>query len=227
MKTHKLSFAPALPMMLVFAAIIFSMVVFSLPGRGQSEVTQEVTAPAPPGMQTATFAAGCFWSMQAIFQQLKGVIKVDPGYAGGTAPHPSYDEVEEGNTGYAETANITFDPKIISYNTLLRVLLTVRNPTTPDQQGPDIGTNYRSIIFYRSPKQQQEAEAMIQEINAEHFWQDPIVTTVQPYTTFWRAEAYHLDYYAKHPDQPYCLYVIAPEIAAFRAEYPQLLKPAK
>lgn len=212
------------PLLVVLALIGFAGALLTLPSHGAPEVTQEVTAPPPPGMQQATFAAGCFWSMQAIFQQLKGVVKVDPGYSGGTLPHPSYDQVETGLTNYAETVNITYEPKVISYRALLRVLLTARDPTTLNSQGPDYGTNYRSVIFYRNGTQKQEAEAMIQQVNAQHFWRDPIVTTVMPFTTFWRAESYHLDYYRKHPYQPYCADVIAPEIARFRAMYPSLLK---
>lgn len=208
----------------VVALALAGFLAWHSAGKVSAEQTQEVTAPAPPGMETATFAAGCFWSMQAIFQQLKGVEKVDPGYAGGTAPHPSYDEVETGSTGYAETANITFDPKVISYRQLLQVLLTARDPTTLNRQGPDEGTNYRSVIFYRSPEQKTEALQAIHEIDAKHIWPNPIVTQVVPFTTFWRAEGYHLNYYAKHPDQPYCQYVIAPEIARFRQMYGPWLK---
>ncbi|MBV9849364.1 MAG: peptide-methionine (S)-S-oxide reductase MsrA [Armatimonadetes bacterium] len=172
----------------------------------------------------ATFAAGCFWSMEAIFQQLRGVEKVEPGYAGGTLPHPRYEQVETGTTGYAETVNITFDPKVISYRDLLRVLLTVRDPTTLNQQGPDAGPQYRSVIFYRSEGQKRAAEMMIRQITTEHLWNQPIVTAIAPFTTFYRAEDYHLDYYRHHPNEPYCQYVIAPEIAQFRAEFKSKLK---
>lgn len=211
----------------VFAlAALVAVIFIALHGVGRvsAEPTQEETAPPPPGMQMATFAAGCFWSMQAIFQQLKGVEKVDPGYAGGTIPHPSYEEVETGQTGYAETVNITFDPKVISYKQLLQVLLTARDPTTLNQQGPDEGTNYRSVIFYRNAEQEREAKEEMAQITAQHLWRDPIVTELVPYTTFWRAESYHLDYYNRHPDQPYCQYVIAPEIAHFRSMYRSWLK---
>lgn len=209
---------------IAIALVALGFVALHGTGRVSAEPTQEEVAPAPPGMEMATFAAGCFWSMQAIFQQLKGVEKVDPGYAGGTMPHPSYEQVETGDTGYAETVNITFDPKVISYRQLLQVLLTVRDPTTLNQQGPDVGTNYRSVIFYRSPLQKEEALQAIQEITAKHVWANPIVTQISPYTTFWRAESYHLNYYARHPDQPYCAYVIAPEIARFRQMYGSWLK---
>ena len=182
-----------------------------------------VTQPGP-NRQVATFAAGCFWSMEAIFKQLKGVDHVDPGYAGGTLANPSYEQVETGTTGHAESVNVIYDPKVISYRQLLQVLLTVRDPTTLDQQGNDSGPQYRSVIFYRNPAQKQIAETAIHEVGASHVWQNPIVTKVEPFTHFYRAEDYHLDYYILHPDEDYCRYVIAPEIAKFQAEYKGLLK---
>jgi len=186
--------------------------------------TQAVTAPPPQGRQVATFAAGCFWSMEAIFKQLKGVDKVEPGYSGGTKAHPSYEQVENGDTGYAESINITFDPKVISYKDLLQVLLEARNPTTMNQQGPDAGPQYRSVVFYRNAAQKQAADEEIQEVNAQHVWRNLIVTEVQPFGSFWRAEGYHLDYYNLHPDQGYCANVIAPEIADFRSKFRSKLK---
>ncbi len=205
------------------AALAFAMTL-SAPGRTSAAPTQAVTGPPPKGKEMATLAAGCFWSMEAIFKQLKGVDKVEPGYAGGTLAHPSYEQVETGTTGHAESLNITFDPKVISYRELLQVLLTARDPTTPDQQGPDRGPQYRSVIFYRSATQKQTAEEAIQEVNATHVWGSPIVTTVTPFTNFYRAEDYHLDYYRLHPDEPYCAMVIAPEIADFRAKFKSKLK---
>lgn len=175
--------------------------------------------------ETATFAAGCFWSMEAMFKQLRGVAKAEPGYAGGKTANPSYEEVEMGTTGHAEALNITFDPKVITYRDLLEVLLTARNPTTRDRQGPDEGPQYRSIIFYRNEAQQRAATEMIQKINTSHIWPDPIVTKVQPYTQFYRAESYHFDFYRQHPDQPYCRNVVAPELAEFRAKFKAKLKP--
>jgi len=210
-----------------FALMLLALCAFAvmrLPAPALAEPTQAETGPPPAGKQVATFAAGCFWSMEAIFKQLRGVERVDPGYAGGTMPHPSYEQVETGQTGYAESVNIIYDPKVISYKQLLRVLLTVRDPTTLNRQGPDEGTNYRSVIFYHNAEQKVEAEQAIQQITAEHIWADPIVTKVQPFTTFWRAEDYHLNYYALHPNQPYCAYVIAPEIARFRQMYRSELK---
>jgi len=212
---------------LAIGLVLLCAVFLSLsPGgpKAFGEVTQEQTGPPPPGLDRATFAAGCFWSMEAIFKQLKGVTSVYPGYSGGTLPHPSYELVETGTTGYAESINIIFDPKVITYTQLLDVLLTVRNPTTLDQQGNDIGSQYRSIIFYRDAEQKAEAENDIALINSQHIWPDPIVTEVVPFDTFYRAEAYHLNYYNLHPNEGYCAYVIAPEIANFREKFKSLLK---
>ena len=196
-----------------------------------SGCTQANSAPLPqiytkvaPGSETATFAAGCFWSMEAIFQQLKGVEKIEPGYAGGNAANPTYEQVETGLTGHAETINISYDPKVISYRDLLQVLLTVRNPTTLNQQGPDAGTQYRSVIFYRNAAQKQEAEEAIQKTTAAHLWPGRIVTAVQPFTHFYPAESYHDDYYRHHPDEGYCALVIAPEITEFRSKFAAKLK---
>ncbi len=199
-----------------FAGVLACLLLFAAPGQA---------APSPAGQQeTATFAAGCFWSMEAIFKQLKGVQSVQSGYAGGKMANPSYEQVETGTTGYAEALNITFDPKVITYKDLLDVLLVARNPTTLNQQGPDEGPQYRSVIFYHTPAQQQAAREMIAKVTTERIWQAPIVTAVAPFTTFYPAEAYHKNYYALHPDEPYCANVIAPEIAAFRAKFKSKLK---
>lgn len=174
--------------------------------------------------ETATFAAGCFWSMEAIFKQLKGVEKAEPGYAGGKTVKPSYEQVETGTTGHAESLNITFDPKVITYRDLLTVLLTVRDPTTLNRQGPDEGTQYRFIIFYRNDEQRKAAEETIQKFTADKVWSHPIVAEVKPFTNFYRAENYHFDYYRLHPNEPYCAHVIAPEIAEFKAKFKDKLK---
>ncbi len=202
----------------------FAFAAGMTPGHTASNRTQAVTAPPPKGREVATFAAGCFWSMEAIFKQLKGVDKVEPGYAGGRAASPSYEQVETGTTGYAESLNIIYDPKVISYRDLVDVLLVARNPTTLNQQGPDEGTQYRSVIFYRNAAQKQAAQQMIAKVNAAHTWDAPIVTAVQPFSTFYRAEDYHLDYYRLHPNEGYCASVIAPEIAEFRAKFKSKLK---
>lgn len=180
--------------------------------------------PTPAGKEVATLAAGCFWSMEAIFKQLKGVEKVEPGYAGGSKEKPSYEQVETGKTGHAEALQIVFDPKMISYSDLLEVLLTTRNPTTLNKQGPDEGPHYRSVIFFQNAEQEKAARAAIAKITAAKKWKNPIVTEVTPFSNFYRAEDYHFNYYAGHMDQPYCKYVIAPEIEEFRTQFKAKLK---
>jgi peptide-methionine (S)-S-oxide reductase len=188
-----------------------------------SNTRAETVAPVK-GKQMATLAAGCFWSMEAIFKQLKGVERVVPGYAGGTATNPSYESVETGKTGYAETVNITFDPKVISYRDLVQVLLIARDPTTRNRQGPDEGPQYRSVIFYRTPEQKRVAEQAIREVNASHKWPNPIVTEIKPFKSFYRAEDYHLDYVRIHPNEPYIKFVVDPEIKEFREKFGDKLK---
>ena len=179
-------------------------------------------AAEPPKKEVATLAAGCFWSMEAIFKQLRGVSKVEPGYSGGTVANPSYEQVEAKRTGHAETVDVTFDPSVISYRTLLDVLLTVRDPTSKDRQGNDEGPEYRSVIFYRSDAQKRTATDEIAKFS--RVWKAPIVTEVVPFKKFWRAESYHFDYYRLHPSEPYCSGVIAPEITEFRTKFKSLLK---
>jgi peptide-methionine (S)-S-oxide reductase len=205
------------------AVLIGAALANATPGNA-AQTSQAPALRRAPSRELATFAAGCFWSMEAIFKQLKGVEKVDPGYAGGTVAHPSYEQVESGETGHAEAINITFDPRVISYRDLLEVLLTVRNPTTLNRQGPDVGPQYRSVIFYRSAEQKRAAEETIKKFTAARIWKKPIVTAVTPFTNFYRAEDYHLDYYRRHPTQPYCLLVIAPEIKEFREKFKSKLK---
>lgn len=178
----------------------------------------------PKGRQVATFAAGCFWSMEAIFKQLKGVDRVEPGYAGGSVVDPSYEKVETGKTGHAEALRLVFDPKVISYDDLLQVLLTIRNPTTLNKQGPDEGPQYRSVIFYHNPAQRMAANEAIRKIGAARIWKGEIVTPVLPFANFYTAEKYHFDYYNQHPDEPYCRGVIAPEIEEFRTKFKSKLK---
>ena len=212
-------------LVLLLAAVATGAWLRAQPARSAAgSPTSFPVSQAKATQETATLAAGCFWSMEAIFKQLKGVDKVEPGYAGGTVANPSYEQVSSGTTGHAESLNIIFDPKVITYRQLLQVLLTARNPTTVDQQGPDGGTEYRSVIFFRTAQQQLDAQAEIKAIDAKHIWPDPIVTKVEPFTHFYRAEDYHLNYYALHPDEPYCSEVIAPEIANFRREFKSWLK---
>jgi peptide-methionine (S)-S-oxide reductase len=194
-------------------------------GHTSSAASTPITAVrAPAGKEIATLAAGCFWSMEAIFEQLKGVEKVEPGYAGGHVANPSYEKVCSGSTGHAEAVNIVFDPKVISYRELLQVMLTLRDPTTLNRQGPDVGTNYRSVIFYHNKKQMEAAQAAIREVTAAKIWKSPIVTTVMPFTNFYQAEDYHRDYYRRHPDEGYSRQVIAPEIADLREKFASRVK---
>ena len=175
-------------------------------------------------MEIATLAGGCFWCLEAVFQQLKGVTKVTSGYAGGTVPNPSYEAVCTGRTGHAEVVQIEFDPAGVSYRELLDVFFVIHDPTTLNRQGVDEGTQYRSAVFYHSPQQQQVAEAVIAELEAGKVWDDPIVTEVVPLDAFYPAEEYHRDYFRRNPGQSYCRAVIAPKVAKLRKQYFEKLK---
>jgi len=175
-------------------------------------------------MEIATLAGGCFWCLEAVFQQLKGVTKVTSGYAGGTVPNPSYEAVCTGRTGHAEVVQIEFDPAGVSYRELLDVFFVIHDPTTLNRQGVDEGTQYRSAVFYHSPQQQQVAEAVIAELEAGKVWDDPIVTEVVSLDAFYPAEEYHRDYFRRNPGQSYCRAVIAPKVAKLRKHYFEKLK---
>jgi peptide-methionine (S)-S-oxide reductase len=168
-------------------------------------------------MALATLAGGCFWCLEAAYLQLKGVSKVASGYAGGTVPNPTYEQVCTGQTGHAEVVQIEYDPAVVSYRDLLDVFFTIHDPTTLNQQGADVGTQYRSAIFYHTPEQGDEAIAAVAAAGA--VWDDPIVTEVVPLTQFYPAEAYHTDYYRRNPNQGYCRAVIAPKVAKLRAKH--------
>ncbi len=172
----------------------------------------------------ATLAGGCFWCLEAIFDNLNGVEKVESGYSAGHLPNPTYQQVCTGETGHAEVVQITFDPSIVSFRDLLQLFFTIHDPTTLNRQGPDVGTQYRSAIFYHSPEQKAVAEQAISEINAAEIWDDPIVTEVTQFTEFYPAEEYHRDYYLRNPDQPYCRAVIEPKVAKFRKLFLERLK---
>jgi len=179
---------------------------------------------ATPQREVATLAGGCFWCLEAAFQQLKGVEKVESGYAGGHVVNPSYEQVCTGTTGHAEVLQITFDPAIISFDDLLHVFFTIHDPTTLNRQGADVGTQYRSAIFYHSPEQKAVAERVIAELQAEGVWDDLTVTEVKPLDAFYPAEEYHRDYYRRNPNQGYCRAVIAPKVAKVRKLYLDKLK---
>jgi peptide-methionine (S)-S-oxide reductase len=169
--------------------------------------------------ETATLGGGCFWCIDTLFRELQGVEKVESGYAGGRMANPTYRDVCSGMTGHAEVVQVTFDPLVLSFRDLLGVFFTVHDPTTPDRQGADIGTQYRSIILYHSDEQRETAKQVIDELNREKVWDDPIVTQLVPFTTFYSGEKYHQDYYSQNPNQPYCQIVIAPKVAKFRKAY--------
>ena len=175
-------------------------------------------------LEIATLAAGCFWCTEAAFNIIKGVERVEPGYTGGTVANPSYDEVSSGITGHAEAAQIYFDPKIISYKEILEVFFTMHDPTTLNRQGADVGTQYRSAIFYHNQQQKETAEKLIAELSGEGIWDKPIITQVLPLKIFYNAETYHKDYYKKHPKEPYCQAVIAPKIAKLQHRFIDKIK---
>lgn len=174
--------------------------------------------------EVATLAGGCFWCLEAAFAELKGVERIESGYAGGRVPNPSYEAVCTGTTGHAEVVQISFDPTVVSYADLLHVFFTIHDPTTLNRQGPDSGTQYRSAIFYHTPRQKAEAERIIAELTAEGVFDDPIVTEVKPLEAFYPAEEYHRDYYRRNPNQGYCRAVIAPKVAKVRKLYLDKLK---
>lgn len=174
--------------------------------------------------EVATLGGGCFWCLEAVYDQLRGVEDVVSGYSGGHVPNPTYEQVCTGTTGHAEVVQVTFDPQVISFREILQVFFAIHDPTTLNRQGADVGTQYRSAIFYHSPEQKAIAEQMIAELNAARLWPQPIVTEVTPFTAFYPAEAYHQEYFARNPGQSYCAFVIAPKVAKFRKEFMAKLK---
>jgi peptide-methionine (S)-S-oxide reductase len=177
-----------------------------------------------PARETATLGGGCFWCLDAAYRQLRGVERVESGYAGGHLRAPGYEAVCTGTTGHAEVVQVTYDPAVISYRDLLDVFFTIHDPTTKDRQGADVGPQYRSIILYHTPEQRAGAERAIAELEASGAWDAPIVTQVEPLGDFWPAERYHQDYYARNPSQGYCRVVIAPKIAKLRAKHMERLR---
>lgn len=200
-------------------------------GAGQPEKKQPVSPMQPVQDQStnpsgnteiATLGGGCFWCVEAIYQDLNGVLKVESGYSGGHIDNPTYKEVCSGLTGHAEVIQVTFDPAIVSFQDVLRVFFTVHDPTTLNRQGNDSGTQYRSVIYYHSETQKKVAEAAI--IEAKEAWDDPIVTEVSPFEKFYKAEDYHQNYYKDNPNQGYCSFIIAPKVKKFREKFKDKLK---
>jgi peptide-methionine (S)-S-oxide reductase len=180
--------------------------------------------PMTPLIEITTLAGGCFWCLEAVYLELRGVLAVESGYAGGSVANPSYEQVCSDTTGHAEVVKITFDPTVISFRELVEVFFTIHDPTTLNRQGADVGRQYRSAIFYHSSEQEVIARQVIGQMEAEQLWLDPIVTEVVPLTAYYPAEAYHQNYFANHPGQGYCRAVIAPKVAKFRHKYMQKLK---
>jgi peptide-methionine (S)-S-oxide reductase len=179
---------------------------------------------AQPERELATLGGGCFWCLEAVFKDLRGVERVVSGYAGGHVENPTYEQVCGGRTGHAEVVQITFDPDVVSYRDLLDVFFTIHDPTTKDRQGADVGPQYRSMILHHGPEQKAEAERAIEDLGAQGVWRAPIVTEVVPLEKFYPAEAYHQDYFEQNPRQRYCQIVIAPKVAKSRKEHLARLK---
>lgn len=174
--------------------------------------------------EQATFGGGCFWCLEAVFKELRGAQKVVSGYSGGHVEHPSYRQVCSGETGHAEVVQMTFDPQLISYEDLLEVFFQTHDPTTLNRQGNDVGTQYRSVIFTHSPRQQEQAQAAIGRLNASGVFRSSIVTEVVPIKNFFAAEGYHQDYFALNGNQPYCQLVVRPKVEKFRQAFRERLK---
>jgi peptide-methionine (S)-S-oxide reductase len=175
-------------------------------------------------LQTATLAGGCFWCLEAVYDEIKGVQGVESGYAGGHMNNPSYRAVCNGDTGHAEVVQVHFDPNIVSYRDLLNVFFAIHDPTTLNRQGADTGTQYRSAIFYHDDEQKRIAEELIKDLNAQKIWDRPIVTEVTKLDKFYMAEDYHQEYFARNPYQPYCMAVVSPKVSKFRKHFIEMLK---
>ena len=194
-------------------------------GQKDKPMNQKLNRPISSNDQeVATLGGGCFWCLEAVYDELNGVEQVESGYSGGTVVNPSYRQVCAGTTGHAEVVQLTFDPQVISFKEILEIFFTIHDPTTLNRQGGDVGPQYRSAIFYHSQAQKAIAEQVIQEINAAHIWPAPIVTEVTPFSTFYQAEDYHQEYFKHNSQQPYCQVVVAPKVTKFRKQYLAKLK---
>lgn len=174
--------------------------------------------------ELATLGGGCFWCLEAVFEQMRGVERVESGYCGGATANPTYHQVCGGSTGHAEVVQLAFDPAAVSFREILEVFFAIHDPTTLNRQGADVGTQYRSVIFYHSPEQKKIAEDLIAELNAARIWNAPLVTQVVPFTVFYNAEDYHQGYFRQNTEQPYCQAVVSPKVAKFRKHFAGKLK---
>jgi peptide-methionine (S)-S-oxide reductase len=186
--------------------------------------TENTALQSQEGKELATLGGGCFWCLEAVYSELKGVEQLVSGYAGGTVPNPTYEQICEEDTGHAEVVQITFDPREISYKELLQVFFTIHDPTTVNRQGPDVGPQYRSAIFYHNPEQQRIAEDTIRELTTARVWDSPIVTEIVPLEVFYPAEDYHQQYFERNPTWPYCQFVVVPKVMKARKVFADKLK---
>lgn len=211
-----------------FPLLILFLMLFSCADAGSKKTTHQVKQLSPAelaGTEIATFAGGCFWCTEAVFERVRGVKQVVSGYAGGPEKNPTYQQVGAGETGHAESIQVYYDPKIISYRELLEMFFVAHDPTTLNRQGPDVGRQYRSAVFYHNDNQKQQARQYIQELEASKVFRNKIVTEVKPVVTFWLAEDYHQDYYEHNPNDPYIMSVSAPKVNKFVAHFKDKLKP--
>jgi peptide-methionine (S)-S-oxide reductase len=205
------------------AALVAAAALCALCVASGAQIPRGKGRPMVEKTETITLGGGCFWCIEAVFQELKGVEKVESGYSGGTVPNPAYEQVCTGRTGHAEVVQITFDPALISLAQILEVFFAVHDPTTPNRQGADVGPQYRSVIFYRSPEQRVAAEEAIRKLEAAKLYPRPVVTQVEPFQAFYKAENYHQEYYRLHGEEPYCQLVISPKMKKFREHFRALL----
>jgi peptide-methionine (S)-S-oxide reductase len=208
----------------LFVALVLIIGGSSCRSDAKGDTSKLLETSSDSSLQHATFAMGCFWHSEEIFLETKGVKEALPGYCGGTTANPSYDDVGSGTTGHAESVDIAFDPREISYDKLLEVFFAEHDPTTLNRQGPDEGSQYRSAVFYHNADQKRAVEAYIAKLKASHRYSNPIVTEIAPFSKFYRAEDYHLRYFRKHPDQPYVAAVTTREVQKFRKDFPDLVK---
>jgi peptide-methionine (S)-S-oxide reductase len=196
---------------MAFAAMALTL------GLGLWTVAAEPNPAGSKGMEreVITLGGGCFWCMEAVFQQLKGVVSIESGFSGGTVENPTYKQVCTGQTGHAEVVQVTFDLRVVSLHDVLSVFFALHDPTTVNRQGADVGSQYRSVVFYRTPEQRDAVQAVVRELEANKTYSSPIVTQLEPFKAFYKAEAYHQDYYEQNPNQPYCTLVISPKLAKF------------
>jgi peptide-methionine (S)-S-oxide reductase len=175
-------------------------------------------------METATLGGGCFWCLEAVYDEMRGVESVESGYMGGHVKNPGYREVCTGRTGHAEVVQLHFDPAVVTFRDVLEIFFAIHDPTTRDRQGNDVGTQYRSVIFYHSDEQRRTAEEVVRELEEQGAFRDPIVTQIQPAAEFYRAEDYHQEYFVNNPAQPYCAYIVAPKVKKFREKFAEKRK---